>query len=1093
MIAPSIILKFAEEALIEVKKIDTSRRETDEIDPGEVWSNDRLKTYADRLDPDLDILTESKSRDPLELLPDTYKSSLAQIQEAEKYASASVSSRLEMDLLRKKTEPGKLLEIAEAHKRAMGIMGNYTQRNLHRKVSKQKAIQDLEVAIKDLQDIQDTHRSIQKDILDFKRSYEEPEEDEKKTEPKATTSQQTELNSSERRQPVNDKGTFFAKVANYSPAAVPGSTGIFSNKEYPDEQTQRDIQNQYGSLLTPKELAGRIKQAGLDQRKKDLETVAKQMVAVNYPLPSIEKKYLALVTGNIANSREKAYFFEQYQKYRYNASPKALAKRGLIWGVTKLGNTKMVKPLVTKLDNGIQRINNTIETKYYTTRNKVKSSIKGTILAAAQEAHDIKVAKKALKTARPNAQTRVQVANNYLQQKKQYASLLRSTAYSISRINNVRILLNKRKDKYNTTGLLGLVGKLVQNRIKGVINSAKGALQATKAGSNIVKALQTTGKVVQTGGKIINGVRGTAKIAAAGLGNGAKMAAPGAIVGFLAGGLPGAIIGGLGTGAIGAVTNTLNAASKLSLSEFKNSGLYNGAKALDKLGIAAPRKALAGFWLKNNNWAAGLGRTVSGTAQRAIQGKFITNLVGGMRAANTGIWGAGIGSLVGTLVGGPAGAIAGGLLGGAAGVGGHVAWNKFENTIMKSAMANKGFQMFKALPLDHINGMVTGNQWIGSQIRILGGGADAAEQALYGWKNPLSVGLNLAQMASYIGSTYSTFGSGLFSGSINLVANKLGSIGTSLTKLGAGFNNPVVFKAMQAQLVLSDAVKVAQIAKGASIGSIVGSVAGAVIASALGLQLGLFAAIGGVVGGVVGGAIGAAVVGVGTLGIGTVGGGFLGAAVGSAGGTVFGAWLDKLFSNNLKGLPNPFSVIQGIYEFVKFLTMPIRSLSDYGQLGGMVLSLLIFFITMSKIFSTTTVTGTTDIVSSAAGVAQGMPAITAPYISNAGNQEIYLNKGSEGKYLISNVEQVATVNSSLEAPTQTITFTSAGFYWKMTSPAAMTASFDPKTGTISGNGKDVQITVYKEVAGLGGKKTLAQTQLCEAYANCPLYASAGDN
>ncbi len=157
------------------------------------------------------------------------------------------------------------------------------------------------------------------------------------------------------------------------------------------------------------------------------------------------------------------------------------------------------------------------------------------------------------------------------------------------------------------------------------------------------------------------------------------------------------------------------------------------------------------------------------------------------------------------------------------------------------------------------------------------------------------------------------------------------------------------------------------------LGGAVGSVLGSILAVALGLPVGTFALIGGTVGGFIGGGIG--MVAGGYLGmqlgasigsafgpVGTFLGGVAGAFFGAVGtffgeltgnviGTVAGGVIDKVTTVNLPqiNIVNPLTIIQGAWNLVKFITSPLRNLTDYADLAMMLVSMITFFAALASI------------------------------------------------------------------------------------------------------------------------------------------------
>lgn len=265
------------------------------------------------------------------------------------------------------------------------------------------------------------------------------------------------------------------------------------------------------------------------------------------------------------------------------------------------------------------------------------------------------------------------------------------------------------------------------------------------------------------------------------------------------------------------------------------------------------------------------------------------------------------------------------------------------------------------------------------------------EKVIFDIKNPLGMALTYFNMVQYLGVSASLRNfaarfalTRLFSPSRAAVMMRyMGSIGLikggpamSFQILRATALAPVrlvtgIFKPIQSIRNLINglrALKGFPLVMAASFaGGAIGTTLGTIAAIALGLPVGTFAAIGATVGGFAGGGIGlvaggmlgrsmGALLGSGLGPIGTFVGGvigtFFGEAVGSFFGTIFGGGVDKIAQQiqlPQLNIVNPLTIIQGAWNLVKFITSPLRNLTDYADLAMMLVSMITFFAALSTL------------------------------------------------------------------------------------------------------------------------------------------------
>jgi hypothetical protein len=267
------------------------------------------------------------------------------------------------------------------------------------------------------------------------------------------------------------------------------------------------------------------------------------------------------------------------------------------------------------------------------------------------------------------------------------------------------------------------------------------------------------------------------------------------------------------------------------------------------------------------------------------------------------------------------------------------------------------------------------------------------EQVMFDVRNPIGMALTYINMVQYIGVSASirnfaarfalnrliTPRSGL--AAMRLLRLEFSNVGLlrggpamSFQILRATAMAPIrfvtgIFKPIQSIKNLINALRALKgfplVVAASFTGGAIGTTLGALAAIALGLPVGTFAAIGATVGGFAGGGLGlvaggllgrsvGALIGSGLGPLGTFVGGvigtFFGEAVGSFFGTIFGGGVDKITQIQLPQLNivNPLTIIQGAWNLVKFITSPLRNLTDYADLAMMLVSMITFFAALAS-------------------------------------------------------------------------------------------------------------------------------------------------
>lgn len=282
------------------------------------------------------------------------------------------------------------------------------------------------------------------------------------------------------------------------------------------------------------------------------------------------------------------------------------------------------------------------------------------------------------------------------------------------------------------------------------------------------------------------------------------------------------------------------------------------------------------------------------------------------------------------------------------------------------------------------------------------------------------------------------------------------------------------------------------------IGGLAGSAGGIALATALGLNVGTFAAIGGMIGGTIGGIVGGAIGGVsgGIAGLGvatpitSVAGATIGStifsAVGSFLGTLGGSILDTLFGSLLPAIPNPLTILQGVYDMYKWMSAPLRNLGDYAAIGLTAISLVTFLVAMERtMIPDNSAAGSEVSDSESSGNRLIFSSANSEYSPD--NLELILNKGVESNFSFSNITELKNISASQFA------FTADGRYWLIENSSQYT--YNPTTESLVGTGKNVTAKVYNyaTVAGVNNEqegtaanantssKSLQQISFCEVY------------
>jgi len=635
---------------------------------------------------------------------------------------------------------------------------------------------------------------------------------------------------------------------------------------------------------------------------------------------------------------------------------------------------------------------------------------------------------------------------------------------------------------------------VVSNAVNNTISRITAAIGLDKAIDSVTKSLVgLTGPIGSLATLAGNGLQSLPSAAIAALPVALLTASPGAALGV------GAAV--MGTQA---VTKTIKQVLDMNTKDFTRSAFYKTAGLLDRFGIVDQQAFktwhsvnTTQIFSKNNIVVSALKGDADALKEFPKPRVFTRfgSVVGGVdRALNL----AGIGATAGGLLFGPAGVALGAAVFAGIGFSSQFIEDAVKERVAKLLINSSLFESLKALPLSNIEGVIRGNQWLQMQAKLLldsngyfktsknfnvkNLAPSIIDKEIYGWSNPLNVGLNLIQLGGYVYNLNAAF--------TKLLADEgLQGLTTLISDGGVarfGFLKGALNVVKGLSVLTPNVLRGVQI--GGIAGSFIGTALGAVVATYLGINVGIAAAavgaIGGLIGGIVGGLAGAGASTVTVVGIpvGAVAGATLGSAIGSFIGTVAGGVLDSIGSLFSAGPSiSPLVLIQGVYDFFRLMTTPIRRLGDYAAVGLIGLSLINFFVALDKITGFSAVNTQNNLSSANSTIISNLELTASAVNISKDNATVVLNKTKSGTYSFKNLADFTDISASQ------IAFSVDNKYWILDKPGKYI--YDPSSHTLVGQGQDIEANIYikssqQDASANGTKLEFQKTTFCGVLTNC---------